>query len=155
VCKDYKTTGFCGFGDSCKFLHAREDYKAGHQLEKEWDETQKKKRQTMDLQLKSFGEGGDIDMSNGSGSGSGSGTGTGDGDAAGGNKGTDVPFACHICRKPFEDPIVTLCGHYFCGRCVLSARSSNKCAVCKKDTFGVFNITDKVVNSKSKSKAKA
>ena len=23
VCKDYKETGFCGFGDSCKFLHDR------------------------------------------------------------------------------------------------------------------------------------
>ena len=29
VCKDYKQTGFCGFGDNCKFLHAREDYKQG------------------------------------------------------------------------------------------------------------------------------
>lgn len=27
VCKDYKQTGFCGFGDNCKFLHSREDYK--------------------------------------------------------------------------------------------------------------------------------
>lgn len=23
ICKDYKETGFCGFGDSCKFLHDR------------------------------------------------------------------------------------------------------------------------------------
>lgn len=27
VCKDYKETGFCGFGLSCKFLHDRSDYK--------------------------------------------------------------------------------------------------------------------------------
>ncbi|XP_019522090.1 PREDICTED: RING finger protein 113A-like, partial [Hipposideros armiger] len=27
ICKDYKETGFCGFGDSCKFLHDRSDYK--------------------------------------------------------------------------------------------------------------------------------
>jgi len=33
ICKDYKETGFCGFGDSCKFLHDRSDYKAGWQLE--------------------------------------------------------------------------------------------------------------------------
>lgn len=26
ICKDYKETGFCGFGDSCKFLHDRSDY---------------------------------------------------------------------------------------------------------------------------------
>jgi len=37
VCKDYKQTGFCGFGDSCKFLHAREDYKQGWQLDRDWE----------------------------------------------------------------------------------------------------------------------
>ncbi|POW21740.1 hypothetical protein PSHT_02055 [Puccinia striiformis] len=26
VCKDYKETGYCGFGDTCKFLHDRGDY---------------------------------------------------------------------------------------------------------------------------------
>ncbi|KAK0175711.1 hypothetical protein PV327_009440 [Microctonus hyperodae] len=34
ICKDYKETGFCGFGDSCKFLHDRSDYKSGWQLER-------------------------------------------------------------------------------------------------------------------------
>ncbi|XP_014771107.2 E3 ubiquitin-protein ligase RNF113A-like [Octopus bimaculoides] len=37
ICKDYKETGFCGFGDSCKFLHDRGDYKHGWQLEREMD----------------------------------------------------------------------------------------------------------------------
>ena len=45
VCKDYKQTGFCGFGDSCKFLHAREDYAQGWQLDKDWEI--KKKRTPM------------------------------------------------------------------------------------------------------------
>nr|XP_053643482.1 E3 ubiquitin-protein ligase RNF113A-like isoform X1 [Cherax quadricarinatus] len=35
LCKDFKETGFCGFGDSCKFLHDRTDYKLGWQLELE------------------------------------------------------------------------------------------------------------------------
>jgi RING finger protein 113A len=35
VCKDYKDTGFCGYGDACKFLHDRGDYKTGWQLEKD------------------------------------------------------------------------------------------------------------------------
>lgn len=35
ICKDYKETGFCGFGDSCKFMHDRSDYKHGWQLELE------------------------------------------------------------------------------------------------------------------------
>ncbi|GAC92944.1 hypothetical protein PHSY_000504 [Pseudozyma hubeiensis SY62] len=33
VCKDYKETGYCGFGDTCKFLHDRSDYLAGWQLD--------------------------------------------------------------------------------------------------------------------------
>ncbi|XKL63903.1 hypothetical protein PGB90_006267 [Kerria lacca] len=37
ICKDYKETGYCGFGDSCKFLHDRTDYKFGWQLEQEVD----------------------------------------------------------------------------------------------------------------------
>ncbi|CAL1542888.1 unnamed protein product [Lymnaea stagnalis] len=38
ICKDYKETGFCGFGDSCKFLHDRSDYKHGWQLEREMEQ---------------------------------------------------------------------------------------------------------------------
>lgn len=33
ICKDFKETGYCGFGDSCKFLHDRSDYKFGWQIE--------------------------------------------------------------------------------------------------------------------------
>lgn len=36
-CKDFKQTGFCGYGDSCKFVHARDDFKAGWKLNTEWD----------------------------------------------------------------------------------------------------------------------
>ena len=38
ICKDYKETGFCGFGDSCKFIHDRGDYKMGWQIEREFNE---------------------------------------------------------------------------------------------------------------------
>jgi len=41
LCKDYKESGYCGFGDSCKFMHDRGDYKTGWQLDKEWEEQQK------------------------------------------------------------------------------------------------------------------
>jgi RING finger protein 113A len=47
ICKDYKETGFCGYGDQCKFLHDRGDYKSGWQLEKEWDAMQLKKKQKL------------------------------------------------------------------------------------------------------------
>jgi len=44
ICKDYKETGWCGFGDSCKFIHDRGDYKSGYELEREWDDQQKRKK---------------------------------------------------------------------------------------------------------------
>ncbi|ETN74062.1 hypothetical protein NECAME_13221 [Necator americanus] len=36
ICKDYKETGFCTFGDSCKFLHDRSDYKHGWEIERDY-----------------------------------------------------------------------------------------------------------------------
>jgi RING finger protein 113A len=42
ICKDYKETGYCGFGDSCKFLHDRGDYKSGWQLDREFEENKGK-----------------------------------------------------------------------------------------------------------------
>ncbi len=35
---------YCGYGDNCKFMHDRGDYKQGWQLEKEWDEKQEAKK---------------------------------------------------------------------------------------------------------------
>ena len=34
ICKDYKETGFCSYGDSCKFMHDRGDYKSGWELDR-------------------------------------------------------------------------------------------------------------------------
>ncbi|XP_078176816.1 zinc finger CCCH domain-containing protein 1-like [Carex rostrata] len=44
ICKDYKETGYCGYGDSCKFMHDRGDYKSGWQLERDWDESEKERK---------------------------------------------------------------------------------------------------------------
>lgn len=77
ICKDYKETGFCGFGDSCKFLHDRSDYKHGWQLEREWEAGEYGRESDDDKKY-------EIDS---------------DGD--------DFPFKCVICRKSFVDPIVT------------------------------------------------
>jgi RING finger protein 113A len=41
ICKDYKDTGFCGFGDTCIYLHDRGDTMSGWQLEQAWEEKQK------------------------------------------------------------------------------------------------------------------
>lgn len=141
ICKDYKETGFCGFGDSCKFLHDRGDYKSGWQLEREWDSQQAKKKQRLEESIAAFGEqelgkdddGDDADDD--------------DNKYAIDSDEEDMPFACFICREDFKNPVVTLCGHYFCGDCALnsSKKSGNKCAVCNKQTFGVFNRAHKLL----------
>lgn len=78
ICKDYKETGFCGFGDSCKFLHDRSDYKLGWQLER--DAATGDYDNSGDEDDKKY----EIDD---------------DEDA--------LPFKCFICRETFTDPIMT------------------------------------------------
>ncbi|KAI3741370.1 hypothetical protein L1987_59042 [Smallanthus sonchifolius] len=49
ICKDYKETGYCGYDDSCKFMHDRGDYKSGWQMEREWDEAEKARKRKLAL----------------------------------------------------------------------------------------------------------
>lgn len=125
VCKDYKETGYCGFGDSCKFLHDRGDYKAGWQLDKEWAEKEEEKRQAI-----ARGE---------------------DPDAPREKVSTSIdddglPFACFICRKPFKDPVVTLCDHHFCEVCAVNRMATDStCAVCSKQLRGVLNTSHRLI----------
>lgn len=58
----------------------------------------------------------------------------------------DLPFKCLICRKSFEDPVMTKCQHYFCEKCALERyRKSTRCFVCNAQTSGVFNPATKLV----------
>ena len=124
VCKDYKETGFCGFGDSCKFLHDRSDYKAGWQLDRDWDEAQKA--------LKANNAPNHQDPTKGEDDGS-------------------LPFACLICKEPWTssscaDPVVTKCGHYFCEACALKQNAkTGKCFTCGKSTRGIFNSATDII----------
>ncbi|KAL8996002.1 MAG: hypothetical protein Q9169_004382 [Polycauliona sp. 2 TL-2023] len=129
VCKDYKQTGFCGFGDSCKFLHAREDYKQGWELDKDWEIGTKGKKagalggKNITAMNKGKGKGNGMDEDE-------------DEDAVL----EGIPFACIICKKRYTNPIVTKCGHYFCEKCALMRyRKSPACAACGAGTGGVFN----------------
>lgn len=129
ICKDYKETGYCGFGDSCKFLHDRSDYKHGWQLEREYAAGQYGNDSDDDKKYEI-----DSDTEN-------------------------LPFKCYICRKSFTDPVITKydkslkiclakivirfvfrCHHYFCEPCFLQrCKKTTRCAICNKQTSGVFN----------------
>lgn len=127
VCKDYKQTGFCGFGDNCKYLHAREDYKAGWQLDKEWENVTKGKKNLQGTVV-----------------GSASRKRNGEQEEDEGDEEAmleSIPFACFICREGYKDPVVTKCGHYFCEGCALKRyRKDPSCAACGSGTGGVFNV---------------
>jgi RING finger protein 113A len=174
ICKDYKETGFCGFGDSCKFLHDRSDFKSGAQLEKEWEESErKKKRKIMDMMKFAEEQGTSLDITT---------TNTNSSlevvneegqpiiqdirtkkakfafktkddrdQVEETSKNEELPFACYICRKPFQNPIVTLCGHYFCQSCALERnQATGRCAVCDKPTMQIFNKAWKIIRTQQK-----
>ena len=119
ICKDYKETGYCGFGDTCKFLHDRSDYLAGWQL---------------DVLPNSSARGGRENVLS-------------DPESDAGEEEEEIPFACLICRQPFTDPVVTRCGHYFCSACAIKRFAKNsKCFACGKQTGGLFNGATKVLH---------
>lgn len=147
ICKDYKETGYCGFGDSCIFLHDRSDYKTGWQLEKEWNEEQKKKEKALQEKLlrklekvstrRADGESSSTFQDN-----------DGDDDSDDSTAKVDaVPFACLQCKVKWEEcktsPCVTLCKHYFCESCFM-LKCRQKCSVCGKSTQGIFNAAIEV-----------
>ncbi|EMR66958.1 RNA-splicing factor [Eutypa lata] len=133
VCKDYKQTGFCGFGDNCKFLHAREVYQQGWQLDREWEKVGKGKKNASGTVFASANRGSATNDAD-------------DTDAADEALLEKIPFACVICKGPYKEPIVTRCGHYFCLSCALQRyRKDPSCAACGAGTSGVFN-TAKTLN---------
>eukprot|EP00371_Babesia_bovis_P002232 XP_001610879.1 zinc finger protein [Babesia bovis T2Bo] len=173
VCKDYKETGYCGFGDSCKFLHDRSDYKSGWQIENEWEQAQAAKRKKLQEKLDSWqrkvqknladpenvssqseneSQSSDSDCS------------TSDSDSSDDEpteksqyaktlkakaRKMNVPFACLACRKAWRtsmNPIMTTCGHYFCESCSIRAYSRNmKCAKCGVTQDGILNPAQAII----------
>ncbi|CAH8458578.1 unnamed protein product [Heterobilharzia americana] len=116
ICKDYKETGFCSFGDSCKFLHDRSDYKHGWQIEQELAEGV----------YGIDGEDNRYEITHNS---------------SGDEVAEDIPLVCMICRKDFKDPVVTICKHYFCSDCALKRyKKTARCYACTTDTKGFFKF---------------
>lgn len=125
ICKDYKETGFCGFGDSCKFLHDRSDYKHGWQLEQEWAKGTFQDEDDEKYLIKED-EGDDED---------------------------DRSLThCAICDQPFRDPIITKCKHYFCIDCA-EKQCSDKCYTCEQETSGIFKNAKKLLEAAQRNKS--
>lgn len=66
-----------------------------------------------------------------------------------------LPFACYLCRDHFVDPVVTICQHYFCRKCIEenSRRNKSVCPICQKNTFGMLNKADKLIKKMKKMRA--
>ncbi|KAJ9057411.1 RNA-splicing factor [Entomophthora muscae] len=127
ICKDYKETGFCGYGDSCKFLHDRGDYKSGWQIEQEWEMEQAAKREKFARLNREMKEGDESSEEEE-------------------EKEEELPFACLICRGPFVNPVITKCGHYFCEACALKQYTKTpKCNACGAGTQGIFDVAKKLI----------
>ena len=120
----------------------RGDTMSGWQLEQKWEQEQAKKKQDQERQMEAF-------MNNGGGGKSRA----DDNDEDATTTDDGLPFACFLCRKAFDNPIVTPCGHYFCQGCLHSYNQEQKdstCPICKKDTHGVMNQPLKLIAKKRK-----
>eukprot|EP00762_Andalucia_godoyi_P001397 ANDGO_04892.mRNA.1 Pre-mRNA-splicing factor cwc24 len=156
MCKDFKDTGYCPWGDTCKFAHIREDYKQGWQLDRDWGDSSD--RRPSQEQEQKGNEGSRLNRHHGTMNrvgvdvrmfkpASASASALGGRSVAGSYNNDDdvvVPAACPICKEVFATStkamVVTECKHYFCEACALQrSRTTLKCAVCNRDTRGIFN----------------
>lgn len=110
ICKDYYETGFCGFGDSCKFIHTRLEQKSSWELEKEFLDQQQRQRKDQDKD--------NVDNF---------------------SKSTETPTnirkelkICAICSKepPIQATLRSPCHHLFCEECFIE-QTENTCPTCK------------------------
>jgi len=123
ICKDYKETGYCGYGDSCKFLHDRTDYKYGWQIENDWQEAQKKKKARLENGDDEEDDESDYEI----------------------KSDEELPFACYVCREEFKNPVKTKCDHYFCSQCAMdSYRKTPACQICGTNTEGLFSAAPEI-----------
>lgn len=131
ICKDFKQTGYCGYGDNCKFLHSRDDFKTGWKLNKDWEAFQQHNQRDANLittTTNTTGPGGDLQEVV---------------EKTIEKTIRDVPFKCVMCRNDYKNPVVTSCGHYFCNKCFfrrIKDTGNKKCVICGHDTKGSAKV---------------
>ncbi|AFM98471.1 zinc finger domain-containing protein [Encephalitozoon hellem ATCC 50504] len=88
VCRPFRETGYCGYGDSCKYSHDRSvEYTESSVV-------------------------------------------------------SNAGLLCGICKKPYEEKVVTECGHSFCSLCAIRRyQGGDECGVCGKPVYGKFWVS--------------
>ena len=89
------------YGDTCKFLHDRSDYKAGWQLDREWDEKQKAEKAKQMKMLKRAREGKDSESEAA--------------EESSDEDGFCLPVACQKLDQPGHLVFARLCGSWIRG----------------------------------------
>lgn len=121
-------------------MHSRENYKQGWELDRDWEIGSKGKNLNGKVVSQRQGAGKLAE----------------DEDEDEDELLENIPFACIICRKPYQYPIITKCGHYFCESCALQRyRKNPSCAACGAGTGGVFNTAKKLNALLDKKREKA
>lgn len=122
VCADWKKTGYCGYGDSCKYLHDRSDYKSGWQIDLEFEAEQRQNEKEAREKLAAIERG----------------------DPTPEEAAEIEANSCSKCQELLQNcqspAVITLCGHQFCEACAFAHhKTSTKCFVCFQPTRGIFN----------------
>ncbi|NWQ81472.1 R113A protein, partial [Columbina picui] len=131
ICKDYKETGFCGFGAEIQ-SHLLCSLHIEYFMLHTWAGLAASALAPVWLTLSSADDE-NYEVSSDE---------------------EDMPFKCFICRSSFKNPVVTKCRHYFCETCALQHyRKSQRCYVCDKQTNGVFNPAKELMAKLEKHKA--
>lgn len=112
LCKDYNQTGYCVFGDSCIFVHDRGDYKAGWELEIDWNKKQAAKQRKNQERFEKQQRGEELNSDDLEGS-------EVDGIEEYSEEGNydNIGEKCLICGGDYRSPVVTRCEHIFCEGC--------------------------------------